>query len=105
VSRQGTSQDVLARLKDFYAQATSADRLAELYGAVVGPQAELALDSASAAYQVGKVDFLTVLNNLTVLNDYRLRYYGELANFDKAVARLEEAAGLLPGESPRGEAP
>ena len=104
-SRQGTSQDVLARLEDFYAQATSADRLAELYGAVVGPQAELALDSASAAYQVGKVDFLTVLNNFTVLNDYRLRYYGELANFDKAVARLEEAAGLLPGESPRGEAP
>ena len=104
-SRQGTSQGVLARLKDFYAQATSADRLVELYGAVVGPQAELALDSATAAYQVGKVDFLTVLNNFTVLNDYRLRYYEELASFDKAVARLEEAAGLLPGESPGGEAP
>jgi len=104
-SRQGTSQEVLARLNDFYAQATSADRLVELYGAVVGPQAEIALESASAAYQVGKVDFLTVLNNFTVLNDYRLRYYEELANFDKAVARLQEAAGLLPDESPGGQSP
>ena len=104
-SRRGTSQEVLARLRDLHAQATSAERLAELYGAVVGPQAELSLDSASAAYQVGKVDFLTLLNNFTVLNDYRLRYHEELANFDKAVARLEEAAGSLADEKPRGEAP
>ena len=97
-SRQNTSQDVLATLKDVYAQATSADRLVELYGAVVAPQAEIALESASAAYQVGKVDFLTVVNSFTVLNDYRLRYYEELANFDKALARLEEAAGLMPDE-------
>jgi outer membrane protein TolC len=98
-SRQSTSQDILARLKDLYAQATSADRLVELYGEVVRPQAEIALASASAAYQVGKVDFLSVLNSFTVLNDYRLRYYEELANFDKAVAQLEEAAGLPPEES------
>jgi outer membrane protein TolC len=104
-SRQSTSQEVLATLKDFYAQASSADRLVELYGAVVGPQAEIALESASAAYQVGKVDFLTVVNNFTVLNDYRLRYYEELANFDKALARLEEAAGLLPDEQPDGTRP
>ena len=98
-NRQSTSQDILARLKDQYAQATSADRLVELYGAVVRPQAEIAFESASAAYQVGKVDFLSVLNSFTVLNDYRLRYYEELANFDKAVAQLQEAAGLLPEES------
>lgn len=98
-SRQSTSQDILARLKDLYAQATSADRLVELYGAVVQPQAEIALESAAAAYQVGKVDFLSVLNSFTVLNDYRLRYYEERANFDKAVAQLQETAGLLPEES------
>jgi len=104
-SRQGTSQEVLAKLKDLHAQATSANRLVELYGSVVVPQAEIALESASAAYQVGAVDFLTVLNNFTVLNDYRLRYYEELAKFDKAVARLQEAVGLLPEESHGGESP
>lgn len=101
--RQSTSQDILARLKDLYAQATSADRLVELYGAVVRPQAEVALESASAAYQVGKVDFLSVLNSFTVLNDYELRYYEERANFDKAVAQLQEVAGFLPEESPEGK--
>lgn len=97
-SRQSTSQDILARIKDLYAQAISADRLVELYGGVVRSQAELALESALAAYRVGKVEFLSVLNSFTVLNDYRLRYYEELANFDKAVAQLEEAAGVLPEE-------
>ncbi len=104
-SRQGTSQDVLARLKDLYAQATGANRLVELYGSVVVPQAEIAMESASAAYQVGEVDFLTVLNNFTVLNDYRLRYHEELAKFDKAVAQLEELAGLMPEERQGGESP
>ena len=104
-SRQGASQEVLARLKDLHAQATSANRLVELYGSVVVPQAEIALESASAAYQVGEVDFLTVLNNFTVLNDYRLRYYEELANFDKAVAQLQEVAGLLPEETQGDESP
>jgi len=97
-SRQNTSQEVLARLRDLYAQATSADRLVELYGNAVVPQAEVSLHSASAGYQVGKVDFLTLLNNFTVLNEYQLRYYEELAKFDRAVARIEEVAGLPPDE-------
>ena len=104
-SRQGTSLEVSARLRDAYAQATSAGRLMELYGTVITPQAELAFESASAAYQVGKVDFLTVLNAFTIVNDYRLRYYEELTNFDKAVARLEEAAGLPTDGTPGGEVP
>jgi hypothetical protein len=44
------------------------------------------------------VDFLTLLNSFTVLNEYQLRYSEELAAFDKAVAQLEEAAGLLPDD-------
>ncbi|MFN8625297.1 MAG: TolC family protein [Candidatus Binatia bacterium] len=104
-SRQFASQDIMATIRDAYAQATSAERLVQLYGTVVGPQAEIALESASAAYQVGKVDFLSVLANFTTLNDYRLRYYEELANFDKAVARVEAAAGVLPDEQPGRERP
>jgi cobalt-zinc-cadmium efflux system outer membrane protein len=102
-SRQGANQDVLARIKGFYAQAATADRLVDLYGTTVLRQAELSLDSASAGYQVGKVDFLTLLNSFTVLNEYELRYNEELANFDKALAQLEEAAGLLPEAARRGQ--
>lgn len=93
-TRQDTHQETLARLKDLYAQATGADRLVELYGTGVVPQAEVSLNSASAGYQVGKVDFLTLLNSFTVLNEYQLRYWEELVKFDKAVARIEETAGL-----------
>lgn len=93
-TKQSTSQDVLARVKSLYAQVTSAGRLVDLYGATVVPQAEISLHSAEAGYQVGKVDFLSLLNSFTVLNEYQLRYYEELTNFDKAVAQLEEVVGL-----------
>jgi outer membrane protein TolC len=104
-SRQTANQDVLSRIKDFYAQAASADRLVDLYGTTVLRQAHLSLDSASAGYEVGQVDFLTLLNSFTVLNEYELRYNEELANFDKALAQLEEAAGLPPEATPGGRSP
>jgi outer membrane protein TolC len=104
-ARQAVAQDVLSKLKDFYAQAEAADRLVGLYGTAVVPQSELSLDSALASYQVGQVDFLTVLNNFTVLNDYRVRYYEELSNFDKAIAELDQAAGVLPEDTAGGKTP
>lgn len=95
-ARQNTAQDILARIKDLHAQATAADRLVKLYEGTVVPQAEQSLRSATAGYQVGQVDFLTLLNSFTVLNDYQLRAYEERANLEKAVAGLEDLAGLLP---------
>lgn len=92
--RQSTAQDLLAKLKDLYTQATTADRLVALYKTAILPQAELSLKSAVAAYQVGKVDFLTLLNGLTVVLENEIRYHEELTSFDKAVAQLEEVAGL-----------
>ncbi len=102
-SRQSAAQETLAKIKDFHAQASSAERLVEIYGDAVVPQAELSLSSALAGYKVGKVDFLTVLNSFTILNEYQLRYYEERANLEKAVAQLEHAAGLLPSASSEGK--
>lgn len=92
--RQATSQEILAKLKDLFTQATTADRLVALYKTAVLPQAELSLKSAIAGYQVGKIDFLTLLNNVTVVLENEIRTYEELTNFDKAIAELEEVAGL-----------
>lgn len=94
--RQNTLQDVLARIRDLYAQATAADRLATLYERSVVPQAQQSLRSALAGYRVGEVDFLTLLNSFTVLNDYQLRASEERANRERAVAGLEDLAGVLP---------
>jgi len=93
---RNANQEILAKLADLFARATTAERLVELYGNGVVPQAEISLSSATSSFQVGKVDFLTMLNSFTVVNEYQLRYYEELAKFDKAVAQLEELAGVPP---------
>ncbi len=81
------------RLKDRYLAATTAQRLVKLYGTTIIPQSSLALESAIAGYEVGKVDFLTLLDNLVTLLNYELSYYEQLANVEKAIAALEPLVG------------
>lgn len=82
------------RLKDSYLVATTSERLIELYGKGVIPQATLSLESAVAGYQVGKVDFLTLIDNLVTLLDYELKYYEVLIDYQKALAQLEPFVGV-----------
>jgi outer membrane protein TolC len=82
------------RVKDLYLKAQASERLISLYLTTVVPQARLALESATHAYEVGKVDFLTLLNSFTVMLEYEMRYHEELANFQKAVAELEAVSGV-----------
>jgi outer membrane protein TolC len=81
------------RLKDSYLMATTSERLIQLYGTGVIPQATLSLESAVAGYQVGKVDFLTLIDNLVTLLDYELKYYEVLIDYQKALAQLEPFVG------------
>jgi len=92
---QAIKQRILAKIKEFYISATTAKRLMELFRKGIIPQATLALESSRSAYEVGKVDFLTLLDNLISLLDDELRYYEELVNFEKAIARIEEITGPL----------
>jgi hypothetical protein len=43
---------------------------------------------------VGAVDFLTILTNFTVVLDYEVSYYRELANYQMALANLEPLVGV-----------
>jgi outer membrane protein TolC len=81
------------RVKDLFLRARASERLIALYHTTVIPQARLALESATQAYAVGKVDFLTLLNSFTVMLEYEMRYHEELANFQKAIAELEATIG------------
>ncbi len=82
------------RIKDRYLAATNAQRLLTLYGTTIIPQSALSLESAIAGYEVGKVDFLTLLNNLVTLLNYELGYYEQLSNVEKAIAGLEPLVGI-----------
>ena len=58
------------------------------------PAVFLALESSISSYETGAVDFLNVLGNFTTLLDYELSYKQQIANHEKALARLEELTAL-----------
>jgi outer membrane protein TolC len=92
-TRQNVRQTLLARIKELYTQARTAEQLTMLYQTAVIPQSRLSLESTSAGYAVGKVDFLTLLNNVLVLREAELSYEEQLTEFEKSVAQLEETVG------------
>lgn len=81
------------QVKEQYLAAKASEDLAQLYSRAVVPQSSLALESAMASYEVGKVDFLTLLDNFTTVLDYEINYYRELSNLQIALARLEPLVG------------
>ncbi len=91
---EATTQALNFRVQQDYLAAKTSERLAALYEKGVLPQATLTLESAIASYEVGAVDFLTLLADLITVLDTQLNYHEEMAAYHKALARLEEATGL-----------
>jgi len=90
---EGIRAQLLFRVKDLYLMAMTADRLLRLYEEGILPQATLALESSIAAYQVGTVDFLTLITNLITVLTYETSYYEQLVTFQKSLAQLEPLIG------------
>ena len=83
------------RVKDRYLAVTTAQRLLKLYGTTIIPQSSLSLESAIAGYEVGKVDFLTLLDNLVTLLNYELGYYEQLSKRKKQLRRSSRSSGSI----------
>ncbi len=77
------------KIKQEYLAATASEKLMNLYSKAIVPQSSLALESAMSAYEVGKVDFVSMLDNFIYVLNYEVNYYQELSNFETALARLE----------------
>ncbi len=92
-TREAIRTELLFRIKEQYLAARTSDELLTLYAKGIVPQSALALESALAAYEVGSLDFLSLIANFTTVLDYEIDYYAELANYQKALARLEEITG------------
>lgn len=93
--RDGETSSVSYAARNAYALAHSAQKLAHLYGTTVLPQAQLTFESSLASYQVGDSDFRMLMENLSMLLEYELKHYEALADFHKALARLELYTGSL----------
>jgi outer membrane protein TolC len=81
-------------VKEQYLTARASEELVKLYSQGVVPQSSLALESSMASYEVGTVDFLTVITNFITVLDYETEYYREVANLRIAMARLEPLVGV-----------
>ena len=83
------------KIGEAYAALTRARRLAQLYRTTVIPQAEATAASALATYRVGGVDFMTVLDDRLMVNQYRQQLHVFEAEQGKAWAELEMLVGRV----------
>jgi cobalt-zinc-cadmium efflux system outer membrane protein len=80
-------------IKQQYLAAMASRDLSNLYSRAIVPQSSLALESSMSAYEVGKLDFLSMLTNFADVLDYEVGYYQEVSKFQSALARLEPMVG------------
>jgi len=92
--RDNTSSLVMYQVREAYTSAATAEKLANLYKSAIVPQSNLALNSAIANYQVGRIDFLRLIDAAMSLLEYQLKYYEAMVEFHKALARLEPLVGV-----------
>ena len=78
-----------ARVVELAAAIRRSRRLSRLYRDTVLPQAAATVTSALSAYQVGQVDFMTVLDNQMAVNRYRTELITLEAEGGRALAELE----------------
>jgi outer membrane protein TolC len=81
------------KIGEAYANLSRARNLAQLYRSTVLPQAEATVASALAAYRVGTVDFMTLLDARMTVNTYRQELHTLDADQGKAWAELEMLIG------------
>ncbi len=84
---------VLFNIQDAYSQVQISHDQASLYRDGILPQAGQALESAINGYQVGKIPFLDLLDNLTTLYTLELQYEKVLSEGQRSLARLEAESG------------
>jgi len=90
---RSAQQQVTYQVKDQYLAIQSSERILNLYKTTLLPQAQLTVDSAASAYEVGNIDFLSLVTNLTNLISLERQYYDEVARHEEALARLEPIVG------------
>lgn len=93
---QAQRNEVAAKLRQQAAAAEQNLKSARLYQTAILPQARLTVESTLAAYKVGRVDFLSLLDSQMTVFNYEISLVTAMANYNKALAEID----LLTGKSP-----
>ncbi|MDX2149320.1 MAG: TolC family protein [Bryobacteraceae bacterium] len=91
---EAAGQTIAFRLQEDYRAAETSRKILDLYRDTLIPQARLTLESSIPAYSQGKVEFLTLLNNLLAVLEYETTSREEELNYVLALVRLEELTAL-----------
>lgn len=81
--------ETFARIAERRAEAERARKLVALYSTSVLPQARAAVESALSAYRVGKVDFMTLVQNELTVNRFEIESVRLAAEYQRAVGELQ----------------
>jgi len=97
---QAARQQAIYEIKNQFLAIQSSERILRLYSTTLIPQARLTVDSSTTAYEVGSVDFLSALTNVTNLLTLQRQYFEEVTRHEQGIARLEPLVGkeLVPLE-------
>jgi len=84
---------IIFKLEDILAKIEKGERLYELYEEKIIPEANQSLEADMSAYQVGKLDFLSLLNSQMTLLDYETALHKVVSDLEKDYAALEVVVG------------
>jgi outer membrane protein, heavy metal efflux system len=91
-----------SEVKDLFAQASSQQELLQLFRGDIIPKAQQALEQSISAYQVGKVDFLQMIDNWRELLRFEITAEQLEAGLRQSLASLARAVGAVELEGTGG---
>lgn len=101
VSEDAMAQDLhnetFAELTEARAEAERARDLHHLYATSIVPQATASVESALSAYRVGRLDYMSLVENEMTVNRYEIELVRITAQYHQAVSRIDALLGLAGG--------
>jgi outer membrane protein TolC len=85
--------ELVAKLRQQVSTADQSRLSARLYQNDILPQSRLTVEAALAAYKVGRVDFMTLLDSQMAVLNYEVSYATAVTNHNKALAEIDLITG------------
>lgn len=92
--RHAAENMIAFRVYDAWVEAKTHEDTIRLLESTLLPQALQTYEVSLSEYQVGRTDFLRVIDNWRVRLNFELMRHREIAAFERAVADLEQAVGM-----------
>ncbi|MEJ5376639.1 MAG: TolC family protein [bacterium] len=90
---EATRLMIESSIRDNYAMVKSGENLLSLYREAIIPKQYQDFELALSGYTTGKIEALTVISRLKAFLDTELLYWSQLAQREKALARIEALVG------------